>query len=223
MKEQGKSIIDEVIKSRIQKENLNTSIETAKKELPKFKEKINQLILKRIPKPVVKEVKFKNYTEYFQNRFQYNSSIFGSNKETDTVLKNKIATGKGKIDVLVTCSQYPTEENKKDIIYNIDVSDLDHILAIGEEGARLISKAKKSHIPDNPIIGRAYPSWPEWERELNMEDINRYSELIGILGKPDQSVEFTGSTPEIIKAIYPKSMKAEKFLSNVFPTPKNKA
>jgi hypothetical protein len=218
MKEQKKSIISDVIESRIKKEALNVSIENAKKELPIFKEKINQLILKRVPKPVVKEIKYKSFAEYLQSDLRNTNFLFEPvEMRTNTVLESKIVTDKGKIDVLVACSEYPAKENKKDINYTINVSDIDHTLEIDEKGARLKSKARESHIPDNPIIGRAYPSWPKWERELNMKDLTRYSELIDMLGSSLPSIEFTGRTPEIIKPIYPKGKISEMLMPRIKP------
>jgi hypothetical protein len=200
MAEKEKSIIEQIEESRTRKDILKASVEEAKRELPKFKEKINQLIISHIPKPEVEEVTTDEYFRLRDNNLYENE--FGHEKETDTILEAKIPTAKGKVEVTIKSSAYPLEDIKTSHIkYVVDVLDLDYTLEIDGNGAKLKSKDIESSEPRDPmnvIVGMKYHTWPKWEREVNKKDLDRYSELLDRLSNPSSNTEFKGSTPKII-------------------------
>jgi hypothetical protein len=194
------SIVEQIKQSRMSEERRKASAEKAakkvKENLPAFTEQLNKLILDHCPKPEVEEVEFDQL---------YSISYNGKEK---TVLEAEIPTTKGAIVVSIESSSYPSGKKAEDdrIAYKINVHDLDHTLEIDENGAKLKSKKFNSSMPrDNPIIGHKYPSWPEWERNVKPDDLNRYSELLDkFLNSPD--VKFSGTTPKEYRAKPTKGM-----------------
>jgi hypothetical protein len=205
-----RSIVEQINQLRTSEKRSKASDEKAakkvKENLPPFIGQLNRLILDHCPKPEVEEVGFDQLY------------LISYNGKEHTVLEAKIPTTKGDIVVTFESSSYPSRKNVKNdnIAYKIDVQDFDNTLEIDGNGAKLKSKARNSSMPSDPmniIIGPEYPSWSKWERDVNPNDLNRYSELLNkFLNNPD--VKFTGTTPKEYKA---KPMKGMGKIYQTFP------
>jgi hypothetical protein len=74
----------------------------------------------------------------------------------------------------------------RDESVDVVISDLEQKLVINENGAVVESTVRKSepftmHTP----IGARVRSWPEWQRQMNMEDFENYNSLLDRLSEPD--------------------------------------
>lgn len=70
--------------------------------------------------------------------------------------------------------------------FEVDIKPLDYILRIDKNKATVNSKYNKpSHFDRNTPIGPAPNLGPLWHRDMNMEDLSNYSQLLDRLAQSD--------------------------------------
>lgn len=199
------SIIKRIEESRAQKDLQFASVETAKRQLTGFIEKINTLIIARVPRSEINEI---TAEENFRKR------IFSSEDEDhetyDTALKATLPSSKGKIEIEIMSSSHPQNnsyggENRK---YLVNITDMDHVVEINKNGAKLVSK-KRSYSMSRYLMQSH--SRPVWEKEMDKDELDEYTELFDYMNDPSNDIEFDGSTAVEMVVAPPKKSKGKVF------------
>lgn len=94
-------------------------------------------------------------------------------------LTGEIPLDEGEPIKFAIASQYPRRhQNPNNPSYIIDVDELDDVFTVGTQGGSLASKSRHSNIPDNVVVGRSYPTYPDRHSPAFTDDILWYKEFL---------------------------------------------
>ena len=193
-------LLDQVIEKRRVEEERRSSEARAVEMLPDFKTQLGGLISEKVPPPETISREAGYFDIHDLDAMDHISSRRRERLSTKLTAAIPLEDG-ATTSVIISASNYPNIDDPDSVMglsYRIDVEELDRILIIAGQTAVLQSKRWESEpFTSHTPIGPPQPTWPAWEHQAGVEDIEQYQELLESLNQ--EGVTFEGSTPPIIE------------------------